>query len=203
MKTIHSQTRRDSLSRRLPSTPGVTTNGVAYIAPGISPLGKRLKGQPREALEALATRHEIDELLAGKASKGNLFVPGRAPEGLKERASVGILDAQRKAYDLTRQHVKPRLAPEAGEALGIGLDVAKSTLPKRVGTLPAGRHMSPEVIMRESRNVATLPPGVAEAMGKFRKGEAQTMGPSGFQYGREAKPDVRKSILKGFDRGEM
>lgn len=185
---------------------------TAYVSPRFSPL-RAGKGneEAQRALEALATRHEIDELITGQeALRGGatrIFVPGRAPKGLREKMTVKSLDAQRKLLDLAEKKVPDMLPPESQEEARTIMEavgqVGRGVLPVKPGVLPAGRHMSPEVILRESKNVATLPAGTADAMRAFREGEMQTMGPLGFQYGQESPAGTRRQILKAFGRGEI
>lgn len=185
---------------------GELSGPTAYMATGLSPVTKGLKGEARRGAEALLTRHEIDELRVAEraARKGPLperrFVPGRAPETLGERASVTSLDAQRRLLDLAQKHA-PRFKQGLRESVEGAVQAGTSGLPARRGVLPTGMHFSPDVVARESRNVATLPPAVQQAMTPFRRGEVQTM--KGFRYGQEMDPRARRQVLKSFARGEI
>lgn len=183
------------------------TNEV-FLAPGISRLlmakGRGVKGKSREGLDALIARHEIDEIGSGRKMLENLtpgslphvFTPGKDPKSILQKLQAKGLDYQR---DLVHRLTGKMDNPQARDFIRFA---AESQMPVRRGALPAGRHMSPEVIMRESRNAATLPSRVGELMRPWRQGEVETMGP-GFQYGLETARKARQRILGAFGRGEI
>jgi hypothetical protein len=168
----------------------------------INPAGKGLKGEALRGQRALMRRHELDEVRAGQklvqqGGSGAGFVVTRPAEGLAERISAKQLDAQRAITErLSRsENAAFRNAAQGmdtGAAAGLGMPISK--LPR--GHVPAGRHIAPNVITRESANVAMLPPEVRQALGKFRKGEQQALGQYGFEYGKS----LPKSVVRKIDR---
>ena len=180
--------------------------------PGMSPVTRGLKKGPSVGADVLARRHEIDELrtaqkameqAAKKGTNPRLFIVGRDPETLGERMTAKVQDLQRKgAKELERRapEVRDEKIRQAMQGYAAG---SQQFIPNRPGTVMAGRHIHPEVIMRESENVAMLHPDVSKHLQSLRKGEIQTMGPLGFEYGKAPAPGVRKGITKAFERGEM
>lgn len=174
------------------------SNTVTF-APSVSPLLKGLKGQARQGADALAKRHEIDEIRAAlKEQPTRRFIPGRTPTSLSDKFLSKQKDLNRWVSDKIYAHV-PKENAEAGRAL----EELMSPQPVDPNKLMGGIHFSPSVLTRESTNVATLPPEVKKSLTPFRRGEQETLGPYGFQYGQSVTPQQRKSMISAFRRREI
>jgi len=174
---------------------------VTIEAPSVSPMLRDVGGQSRESLDALLRSHEMDEaVIKGQAlsrtgSLGKDWVVEKPVEGLKERVEGAYL-----------HRMRPQIAQLAEEGVALGPFSSSAllrALPKKKGHVVRGVHQSPEVLMRESTRLATLPPEVRERMLKLRTGEVETLSPFGFVYGQTPTPGTRKRILKAFEAGEI
>jgi hypothetical protein len=181
------------------------------MAPQVSPLTRGSSPTGKAGLDALLTRHEVDELRTGLPRFERdlspfppTFIPGKRPETLLERINTPQFDVMRSLIDYAKKRV-PTMRPHLREQIEPLLSGARTILgmPAARGTLPAGKHFDPRVILRESENVASLPPEVKERMLRFRKGEVQTLEPYGFTYGQSLPPDVQRRIMKAFEAGEI
>jgi len=171
---------------------------VAVVGgPGSERFLQGTKGDVRSGLDALARRHEIDELRS--AIKRGVDRPVSEIEGrpmFQVSASIKPTAAQKKKIESAAKKAESRGRTDVAEEM-------RKTITEGVPYSQLGSHISPDVILRESYNVATLPPGVRSGISKNRMGESMALRPHGLTYGTAISPQARRRILKSFERGEL
>lgn len=170
----------------------------------IDPLSKGLKGEARRGARAVTLRHELDELalakrLASKGAQEPKFIVTKTPKSMAEKLTAKQLDVQRAIQSRAAAAEYPALRNAAagmdlGSQMSVGMPLSK--IPQ--GKVVSGRHMSPEVITRESSNVAMMPPEVGKAFSKWRGGEQEMLGRHGFEYGKSLPKRTVKRIAKEY-----
>ncbi len=169
----------------------VTNKKGKVLTSGLSP-------ENQEQIKALSIRHELDELrIRNKMGKRKKYLPVSPPKNFYERVVAKNLSPDDRV-NLINKIVEKSPDKWKDKMRNIPLPAT----PKK-GYFLRGNHSSPEVILRESQNVATLSPEVAHRMKTHRVGEEYTMGPLGFEYGKSSKPEARKAILESFRKGEI
>ena len=185
--------------------------------------GKFLKGvlppESQQQLDALVARHELDELRVRDKERNKIlrkspnaepaeqialvignrknFLPIRRPKNIVEKVIAENFDPQ------GRKNISKKIVEYTPNKLKKYLNYVPIPGTSQKGSIVAGQHPSPDIILRENRNLATLSPEVAQAVRPYRVGEEYTLAPYGFEYGKHTTPEVRKSILKAFDKGEI
>lgn len=195
------------------------TNAIAVSAGAIP--GTRA----RKGILAVTKRHEVNEQLAGAAQKAtggrtSGWYITRPPSGDLEEAMSK--DLAEKAIPYARvverlgqgagavESAASKHVPLVGKLISHGASKVKQKsqdilkiVNKLKTELPAGKHMSPDVIMRESKDVATMPSRVQSAFRKLRNPAEMRMMGNRFEYGTAPSRSVRKQIMGGFNRGEI
>ena len=146
-------------------------------------------------LQAILKRHEIDEMRAARraGADGKMFVVGRRPRTLIERASVRATDAQRAGVEALGRRFE-RSGSRVGQAAMAG---ASKALPPR-GKILAGRHMSPFPVLQEGQHYPMISPAVKKHMRQFRQGEMETLP---YEYGSAVTKSDARRIEKAFKGG--
>lgn len=178
--------------------PSLVKSKTFFKAPGSTK-------EVRRATDALTLRHELDEVRSGlrqlKRGKGlqPKFRTYKRPETWSEHVVERRLGRQRRQIRFLKNQKNPVLRG-AGEGMEQGGELGGMGNPLKipVGKVPAGIHNSPDVILRESQNVATMHPSVRWAMQPSRRGEQAALKTVGLRYGqaplRKDLPGVIKKL---------
>jgi hypothetical protein len=178
-----------------------------HVVPEVSPLLKGVSDdQTKRGVIALATRHEVNEAKAAQnsARKAKFFIVGDDPKTIRDRIGAFGTDIKRnilKRFSNVIQEGKE--TPK--EVAQLYRDALKSSTPAKAGTITRNKHKSPDVILRESADLASLPPDVFSVMLPHRAGEIKALKrvrPE-FSYGSELSSKGRNDILKAFARDEI
>ena len=121
-----------------------------------------------------------------------------ASAAVSDRVGRGVENALEKAHDLAPASMKGRLRGAVSGAREAR--IAQSTPP---GKVHAGQHVSPEVVLREGEYLPMMPKSVREGFKKHRRGEAEMMGPMGYEPGVMPSREAHKEIMSRFQRGEL
>jgi len=161
--------------------------GRVYVQKGVGHIGKGLKGQDSRAMTAAASRHELDEVragrkwsdrfLSGKKDKADVFETFKTPKTIPEKILNKQNDILRKAT--------PDLQ-----------------LPPR-GKVPATQHASPEVVMREGEYLPMLPKAVTKKLAPHRVGESEVLGRHGYVHGQLPSKKQQRDIMSRFYQGRL
>lgn len=190
-----------------------------------SQAGLERGSQERRGVLAITKRHEVDEQLEKmrQAAAGQRvgWTPYRdPPANLRQawakaekhpllrgmRAAMGVPERVLGAYQRGAGKI---LGPESRVTKTLGSAAEKARLMRLSGSvpagkMPAGKHLTPGVITRESANLAMMPEGTRKAFQDIRAGaEPQMLAPYGLEYGLAPSPQTHRKIMRAFNRGEL